>query len=64
MKEQRHSRAVWITPIVFLVLVFGTAIINLSTPDRDFSESENRPLEQKPEFSVDALVSGKFMTGV
>lgn len=60
----KQNKALWITPIVFLVLIFGVAILNLSTPDRDFSESENRPLEQRPSFSWDALFSGEFTTNV
>lgn len=40
---------------VFLVLVFGLTIAGLFTPARERSESENRTLAQKPEFSFAAL---------
>lgn len=40
---------------VFLVLVFGLTIAGLLTPQKERSESENRTLAQKPEFSFAAL---------
>ena len=40
------------------IAVFMLAIIAL--PDKSFSETENRYLAQKPEFSLSALKSGKF----
>lgn len=35
-------------------------ILNLITPNKTFSETENRYLEQKPEFSLDNLLQGKY----
>ena len=34
---------------------------NAATPSREFSEMENRNLEQMPKLSVDSLLSGQFM---
>lgn len=46
---------------ILLLLFIGTiAALHLLTPDRAFSESENRVLERTPAFSLQALVSGKF----
>lgn len=43
--------------IAFLVLFVG---MNLITKDRAFSETENRVLQQKPKFTVDRLLEGRF----
>ena len=36
-------------------------VANAATPSREFSELENRNLEQMPKLSVDSLLSGQFM---
>ena len=36
-------------------------VANAATPSREFSEMENRNLEQMPKLSVDSLLSGQFM---
>lgn len=46
--------------LTFLVLVFGIAIWCAVKPDTKMSETENRFLAQKPEFSVDAVMDGSF----
>lgn len=50
----------WITPVVFLVLIFGMAVANLLSPTRGFSESENRYLKTMPKFSWKTLLDGTF----
>ena len=35
---------------------------NALTPDREFSQVENRPLAQRPALSLQSLVSGDFMS--
>lgn len=50
----------YITIAVFLLLVFGLALLNLLTPVKAISEMENMPLEQMPEFSFKALFEGDF----
>ncbi|MGF7060200.1 DHHW family protein [Brassicibacter mesophilus] len=48
---------------VLLFLYIGVIVFfNTITPDVVFSESENRRLEQKPDFSIEALLQGKFTT--
>lgn len=47
--------------IVLLVLVFGFTAITFVTPEKTFSDNENRVLATKPEFSVEKLFSGEFM---
>ncbi|GAB6181933.1 hypothetical protein JCM14036_32520 [Desulfotomaculum defluvii] len=46
--------------IILLVYLGGMVVINLLTPDRSFSELENRVLEQRPSFSLDELIEGYF----
>jgi hypothetical protein len=47
--------------IVFLLfIVIGSALFVI-LPDRNFSEQENRLLSSAPQFSLDAVKSGKFM---
>ncbi|WP_152961997.1 DHHW family protein [Aneurinibacillus migulanus] len=46
---------------IFLLLFIGTMLaLHFLTPDKVFSESENRMLERLPDFSLQTLVSGKF----
>ncbi|HAZ37420.1 MAG TPA: hypothetical protein DCY71_06170, partial [Clostridiaceae bacterium] len=43
------------------ILYIGIMIaLNIITPDRVFSDSENRNLEQRPKFTFDKLIHGKF----
>ena len=49
-----------ITIIVFAVLIFATTFLNLISKDKEFSETENRYLKQKPEFTVQNIISGRF----
>lgn len=46
--------------LIFLVLLGGIALINLLTPEKTFSENENRYLKKRPEFSLEALFHGNF----
>lgn len=46
--------------IVFVVLLFGLAILNAAWPKQSFSENENRVLQTFPEFSWDNLIRGDF----
>ncbi len=46
--------------ILFLVLVFGFTAFDFLTPDRDFSEWENRQLAQLPNITADSVFSGRF----
>lgn len=48
------------TIVVFLVLVFGTAIWTLVSPKKEFSERENRALAMIPAPSAERCFSGKF----
>jgi hypothetical protein len=46
--------------LVLLAYIGIMVSLNLVLPDRAFSESENRVLEQRPHFSVSDLIEGRF----
>jgi len=48
------------TLIIFLCLIFIPAVLFWVLPDKKISEDENRSLQQRPVFSVESLVSGKY----
>lgn len=46
----------------FIVFIFAVGVWNLLDSDQKFSEEENRVLTQKPVLSVNAILSGEFMS--
>lgn len=53
-----------ITTIVFLAFIFGFSIAGIISKDREFSEMENRTLQQFPEFSFSSLKNGSFTSDI
>lgn len=49
-----------IITVLFLILVFGFTAFDLLTPDREFSEWENRDLADRPEITLKTFFSGDF----
>lgn len=58
----RKSRGIagYASLILFFVLLFGFAVLNLFWPKRTLSELENRKLAQMPSFSWTALLNGDW----
>lgn len=52
-----------ITIAVFCSFIFGLFIMNIILPDNEFSQTENRYLQQAPIFSFKSLISGEFTKG-
>lgn len=50
----------WAIIIVFLVMIFGVAGVNLLKPTKEFSEKENRSLAQMPKLTLSAYLNGEF----
>lgn len=48
MKKQLKN---YIMIVCFLLFIFGFAVASFISEDREFSENENRYLQQAPEFS-------------
>ena len=46
--------------VIFCAFISGFFILNIVTPDKEFSERENRYLTMLPKFSLGDLRSGKF----
>ncbi|WP_347561510.1 DHHW family protein [Clostridium senegalense] len=49
-----------IVAIMFIVFFTSIVALNIITPNKDFSELENRVLQKKPKFSIESLLEGKF----
>lgn len=47
--------------LVFLAILLLFCLMNLVTGDKQFSEKENRALEQKPKFTLVGVESGRWM---
>ena len=52
----------WIQIIFFCVFIGIVFVLNLILPDREFSEVENRYLNQLPQFTFENFVFGSFTT--
>lgn len=46
--------------LLFLIIIFGVAIMSFLRPDRDISTIENRTLTQRPPFDIATILSGEF----
>lgn len=60
MDSKRKSRQPCVTVIVFCLLVFGFTAATILMPPREFSETENRVLAERPEVKTDTILSGDF----
>lgn len=50
----------WFLIILFLIMIFGMTAATLLKPATEFSEKENRALQQKPELSAEAVFNGQY----
>lgn len=57
-----HNNRVFL--YIVLIVWSGFIILNLATPQKVFSENENRYLAEMPEFSIDTLMNGEYMNGI
>lgn len=56
--EKNYKKFVWITVLSGILLLSAGLLL---LPKKDYSEQENRYLEQFPEFSLETLADGSFM---
>jgi len=56
------KKAMWAQTLIFVAFIALFFLLNLLTPERGFSERENRVLQTAPEFSFSSLFAGKFTT--
>ncbi len=52
-----------ITTCIFALLLFGLALLCWFKPNTEFSESERRPLAEKPVLTLETVANGEFMDG-
>jgi len=55
-----EKKASWVQTGLFLAFIAVFAVLHLVIPDIEFSERENRYLQQLPDFSFKSLFSGKY----
>ncbi|TDQ33771.1 DHHW family protein [Aureibacillus halotolerans] len=60
MKNGSNHRA--ITGLLLVVFVGAVVAADVLTDDKSFSEEENRVLEERPDFSLNSLVEGEFVS--
>lgn len=58
--DKKHDSCQCIVALLLMLYIGVMAAVNMATPSRVFSESENRMLEQAPHFSLADLLHGKF----
>lgn len=62
MKKRRANRIYQIAAVLFVLVLAAVVIANFLKKDVSFSESENRILTEKPQWSLQEVISGDFMT--
>lgn len=50
----------YITILIFCILIFGFTIATIILPSKEFSETENRYLAQKPKLELESIMNGKY----
>ena len=63
-KSDRRKRKVQIkktAALLFLGMLAAVCLVNLIHSDKEFSDRENRMLEQKPSLTVTGVTSGRYM---
>ncbi len=60
-KKKRRSGSYRAAAFLFIALTAGICLFNLFSKDKEFSEKENRALQQKPSLTASSLESGRFM---
>ena len=60
LERKKKDRQNKVLTGLFLALVFGGTAATFLVPKREFSDRENRALQQFPKASVDSVLNGKF----
>lgn len=63
-KKKNFTAGQFITCAVFLVLIMGFTVAGILSPDREFSDMENRTLQTFPEFSFEKMKGGSFTSDI
>ncbi|WP_059050911.1 DHHW family protein [Paenibacillus senegalimassiliensis] len=57
---RRRVNSTYLIGLLLLLYIGGVALATMLTPEKTFSETENRVLEGRPSFSLRVLLSGQF----
>lgn len=63
-KREKNKKKIYIkkaAALLFVCMVAVICLVNLIHRDKEFSDKENRMLEQKPSFTLSGVASGRFM---
>ncbi|MCI7384975.1 MAG: DHHW family protein [Hungatella hathewayi] len=60
MEKEKHSGSGRGVTFLFLGFLGVLSLLSIVTPQKAFSDSENRYLQKKPEFSVKSLMNGSY----
>ena len=60
LERKKKDRQNKVLTGLFLALVFGGTATTFLVPKREFSDRENRALQQFPKASVDSVLNGEF----
>ena len=60
LERKKKDRQNKVLTGLFLALVFGGTAATFLVPKREFSDRENRALQQFPKASVDSVLNGEF----
>lgn len=62
-RRNRRRQGIWLS-ILLLLTILSVQTLHLLTPDREYSDQENRKLAQAPAFSWAALTDGSYFSGL
>lgn len=60
MKKRNYKYFFHYMGVAFFLILLLVFLINILTPDKSFSQKENRVLSSKPELNLSQITSGKF----
>lgn len=60
-KQKQERQRSKVAGLLFILALSVFLIVNIVKSDREFSDSENRVLAQKPEFTLSRVANGRFM---
>lgn len=58
--KNKNKLQAYITIVIFCILIFGFTIATIILPSKEFSETENRYLAQRPKLELESVMNGKF----
>lgn len=62
LEQNRSTQGYWLAVLLIVFIIFCD-LLGILSPDRSFSDNENRNLAQAPTFSTDALLDGSYFAG-